>query len=486
MSKKNSINAILNVIKSVMSLLFPLITFPYISRILGVENIGKINFSTSIVNYFILIAGLGISTFGIRECAKRRGDKKELSLFASQLFSFNIITAMLSYLILFLFFIFSTTMRQYYILIIIYAFQILLNTIGTDWINVALEEFKYITLRYIICQIISIIAMFLFIHTEGDYIFYAIISVIALSGANIVNFFHVRKFCSIRFNLNIPWKEFSKPILYIFIASLATTIYTNLDVTMLGYLKDDYTVGIYSCALKVYRILKQIMIAIIFVYEPRLSFMINQDKQQYNKMVNRLFNIMLTLLIPLVVGTICISKNAILLFAGEKFKEAAGILVILSISVIFSTIAYFIIHIIMLPKGKEKQIGIPTIIGALCNVIANSILIFMFGIKGAAIATVLAELSVLLTSIILIKNDNAVNLKIRILIKIFIGNLGIISCYYLFGLVTNFILNIGFTILFGIISYFIIEIIVKNEIVYEYYEYFLKRIKKHINDYREI
>jgi O-antigen/teichoic acid export membrane protein len=477
MNKKISVNAILNIIKSIMSLIFPLITFPYISRVLGVENIGKINFANSFVSYFILIAGLGISAYGIRECAKRRNDKKELDLFASQLFSFNIFSALVSYIILFIALACIPTMRQYNTLIIIYSMQILFNTIGTDWINVALEEFKYITVRYIVCQVISIIMMFIFIHSDGEYIIYAIVSVVALSGANIANFFHVKKFCNIKFTLQIPWKKFSKPIFQIFIATLATTIYTNLDITMLGYIKNDYIVGIYSCALKIYRILKQIIIAIIFVYEPRLSFQINKNENEYIKISNKLFNIILTLVIPLVIGTCLISENAIVLFAGEEFRSSASILRILSFSVIFSSIAYYIIHIIMLPKGQEYLIGIPTVMGAIVDIFANSILIPKYGANGAAIATLIAEFSVFMTSCLIGNVSKVIKFNFKILIKIIIGCLGIIMVNYIFKFIDNYLLNLFLVVICSIIIYFLLEILLKNDVIISYYNYFMSKFK---------
>ena len=487
MKKKFTINAILNVIKSVLALLFPLITFPYVSRVLGVDNIGKINFSSSIITYIALIAGLGISTYGIREVAKRRKEQDKLDEFTSQLYSFNIITAIISYVILAILIIASTTLKQYSLLIGIYSIQIILNTLGTDWINVAFEEFKYITIRYIVFQILSIVLMFLFVHTKEDYIIYAITYVISVSGANLLNYFYVRKFCNIKFTLNIPWKTFLVPTLLIFISSLATAIFTNIDVTMLGYIKGDYSVGIYSCALKIYKMLQQIIIAIIFVFEPRLSYEIGKNKDQYIKIANSLLCLLLTITIPIAVGVILVSNDAIILFAGEEFAESVMILKILSFSVILSSISYYIIHVIMLPDGMEKKIGIPSIVGAIVDVIANFILIPNYGLMGAAVATLIAEFSVLFTSIILGKIHKYVKVPYKDILKIMIGTMAMTLVSIITLSLDNSIMRIILTVIVCSLTYFIIELVLKNNFVYEYCSLIINKLfmKKKISPIKD-
>lgn len=141
------INTIFNAIKTFSSIIFPLITFPYISRTLLAENVGKVNFGLSIISYFTLIASLGITTYAIRECAAVREDRKKLSQIASQIFSINIITTFFSYLLLVLTLVFYSKLENYKLLITIQSLSILFATLGTDWINSAMEDFKYITIR---------------------------------------------------------------------------------------------------------------------------------------------------------------------------------------------------------------------------------------------------------------------------------------------------------------------------------------------------
>mgnify|MGYP000106819924 CR=1 FL=1 len=185
--KSLKINTILNMIKTCSNIIFPLITFPYISRVLMTENVGKVNFGDSYVSYFSLIASLGITTYAIRECAKVRDNREKLEETASQIFSINLCTTGLAYVLLFLSLIIFRRLDVYRNLIMIQSVVIIFTTLGADWLNSAMEDFKYITIRSIIFQIISMILMFTFVKSTSDYMKYAAISVLSTSGYNILN-----------------------------------------------------------------------------------------------------------------------------------------------------------------------------------------------------------------------------------------------------------------------------------------------------------
>lgn len=201
-NKSLTVNAFLNLIKTMCSVLFPLITFPYISRILGVNNLGIFNFSSSVISYFTLIAGLGINTYAIREGAKIRDDRKELSEFSSEVFTINFISTIISYLLLFLCILLFNKLQVNCIIIAVLSLSILFTTVGCEWIYNIFEDFKYITFRSILFQIISLVMLFLFVRTKDDLLVYAIITVIATSGANIVNMITRGKYVDIRFRFS--------------------------------------------------------------------------------------------------------------------------------------------------------------------------------------------------------------------------------------------------------------------------------------------
>lgn len=235
-NKSIKINAVLNGIRTILNLLFPLITFPYISRVLSIDEIGKYNFSLSVISYFMLIAALGIDKYAVREGTKYRDNKNEMSKFASRIFTVNMASTTLSYLLLLAYMIFSIKAHSYRICIMIFALQILFTTIGTEWLYTIYEEYRYITIRSIIFKVISIALLFVFVQKEGDYLGYACITVFATVGSNILNFINSKKYCNIRIKFGFDWKNYLKPILIIFAANVAVQIYVNSDITILGYL----------------------------------------------------------------------------------------------------------------------------------------------------------------------------------------------------------------------------------------------------------
>ena len=273
-------NTFFNIIKTVSAIIFPLITFPYISRVLQPENVGKINFGNSIVSYISLIATLGITTYAIRECAKYKEDKDKLGKVSSQIFSINLVTTGIAYLILIVLLILYGKLRDYRLLIAIQSLKVFFTTIGADWLNTAMEDFKYITLRTLSIQILSLILMFVFIKSPDDYMKYAIITVLSASGANILNIFYRKRFCNTRFTLCMDIKKHLPAILSLFAMMLAQEIFTMCDTTIIGLTLGDYEVGLYSTALKVFNIINQVTCSIFFVVLPQLSVAYSRNKTE--------------------------------------------------------------------------------------------------------------------------------------------------------------------------------------------------------------
>ncbi|NRN93963.1 oligosaccharide flippase family protein [Lactobacillus helveticus] len=244
MKKKSlGLNAFLNGLRSVLNLFFPLITFPYVSRVLSVSGIGVYNFSNTYVSYFILIAGLGIATYAVREGAKYRENINKMNDFVSQIFSLNMIATIIAYLLLFASLILFKSLHNYVSCILIFSLQILFTTLGTEWIYTIYEDYAYITVRSIVFKIISIVLLFLLVRKSEDYLIYATITVFSAVGSNLLNFIHVRSFVHIKLTTKTNWKYHLKPILVIFASAIAVTIYVSSDTTILGLIKNEYAVG---------------------------------------------------------------------------------------------------------------------------------------------------------------------------------------------------------------------------------------------------
>ena len=202
--KSLGINVVINVIRNVVNIIFPLITFPYASRALGVNSIGIYNFSYSIVSYFLLIAALGISTYAIREGARYRNNKELLTEFASEIFSINMLSTIITYILMIVVLINCKSIEKYIVTILIFSIQIFFTTIGVEWLFTICEEFSYITIVNMIFKVISVFLLFLFVRNQNDYNQYAAITVFAIVGSNIFNMIYYFRFLFLSFLFSLP------------------------------------------------------------------------------------------------------------------------------------------------------------------------------------------------------------------------------------------------------------------------------------------
>ncbi|MEK1311991.1 flippase [Limosilactobacillus fermentum] len=382
-------NAVLNVIKQACSILFPLITYPYVSRVLGSTSYGIYSFADSIVSYAVLIAGLGISTYAIREGSPIRDNQKKINQFSSEIFSINVISTIVAYLLLFFSIFVSTKIMADRNVIFVRSIMIILTTIGVDWINNIYEDFSYITIRYIVFQTISLVLMFAFVRSTRDIIIYTFITVIAAAGGNVLNVFYVRKYVRIKFVLRGLSKHI-KPIIILFANNVAVAIYVNSDITMLGFYVTNSQVGIYALASKIYNLAKLMINALIIALMPRLSYIIN-DKEKYQQYAKVILKYLVVISLPIVSGFVFLSKQIIFLVGSEEYISGAFSLGILAFAIIGAIGGSFFSNCILIEHKEENFILIATSISAFLNIALNFLLIPKFGINGAALTTLIAE-----------------------------------------------------------------------------------------------
>ena len=406
MKRKNmGINAILNVVRQALSVLFPLITYPYALRVLGAEGIGKVNYSSSIVRYFSLLAMLGVTNYAIREGAKLRDNKEKLSIFITEVFSINLVTTVLSYVLLGLTILIIPNFKDYSLLMLLQSSSIILTTLGIDYVNNIYEDFFLITVRSIITHIVSLILLFLFVKTPNDYYKYAFLTVITTGIICITNLFYCRRYVNLSFKLSKNTLRHLKPMIILFANTLAIYVYVNVDTTMLGWIKGDTTVGLYTASVNVYSILKNILSAIYVVAVPRLAnCMGREDKEGYKKISTEIFGYLILLLIPICVGVISLAPEIMMFMGGDEFLDSALSLRILGIALFFAIFGGFITACINITLGREKDTLIATIISALINFLFNLVAIPYLSLYGAALTTLLSEGFVLVFCFIRIPN----------------------------------------------------------------------------------
>lgn len=473
MKKKSlGVNAFLNGLRSVLNLFFPLITFPYVSRVLSVPGIGIYNFSNTYISYFILIAGLGIATYAVREGAKYRENKDKINDFVSQIFSLNMIATVIAYLLLFASLIIFKNLRNYISCILIFSLQILFTTLGTEWIYTIYEDYTYITIRSIVFKMISIVLLFLLVRRPEDYLIYAAITVFSAVGSNLLNFIHARNFVHIKLTTKINWKYHLKPILIIFASAIAVTIYVSSDTTILGLLKNDYAVGIYSTSVKIYQIAQGLLSALLTVTIPRLAFLWGRRRiSEYNQVLSKVIDSLGILVLPAAVGLIMLSREVILIIASEKYLPSVNSLRIISWAIIFSIFSWIFSDCVLIPAKRENFVLRNTVITAIENIILNFILIPFMSYDGTSLSTVIAEFTVMIMNgyscrdiikPVIFKKDTLKNLLDSI-----IGCVGIVVICLLCDIgFKSLWLKTIFSVVLSVIMYGAILILLKNKNAY--------------------
>ena len=473
--KSIKLNAVLNVMKTVLSLVFPLITFPYITRVLQVNAIGKYDFSVSVISYFSLIAALGITTYAVREGTKYRGDQEKMNQFASEIFSINLYATIVSYILLFLALMFVDKLKSYNIVIGILSLEILLATLSVVWIYNIYEDFGYITFITFVLQFVSIILMLLFVHSADDLYKYVIISVISSSGSGLFMFFHARKYVQLHLVKKPPLKHL-KPIMIVFSTTIAATIYISSDTTILGWLTDDYHVGIYGTAAKIYKIVKQVLNAVVAVVIPRFAFYIGtQEKDKILQLGRKLIDYMVAICCPAMVGLFCLSKPIVEEFAGASFSEAYIPLQLLSIALVFAVFANFFSNCVLISYKKEKIVMFATILSAVINIVLNFILIPRYQESAAAFTTIIAEVCVCVISAYESRKIIKINCTARNLISTIIGCVGIMICCMLAAkVIENQIYLILVSVIVSGLVYAVVLILMKNTVITDVLERFVR------------
>ena len=451
-----------------MSIVFPLITFTYAARVLGVNGMGAINYSRSVVTYFTLISGFGISNYAIREGARIRDHQELIDKFATEMFLINLFSTMIATIGVIIVINLSSFVA-YKKLLCVFALMVPFTLIGVEWVYSIFEDYLYITIRAILVQMISLALLVLMVKSENDLVLYAMITVLATVGSNIFNFIHSRKYVHFfkRNKCGYDIKKHFVAISTVFLTTLASQIYLNMDVTMVGYMAGDYSSGLYSASNKLVVTVTTLISSLRVVLLPRLSYYLrdNSTQKQYEKLNEKSLKILLCACIPLMFGIFCLSSDAIMLFCGADYLSASFTLRILVFGMVFSTLNGYIVYQIFMPQKKERIALCGTVIGAVVNLVANSVLISIWKENGAAVGTVLAEASVFaFCSVMSGKSINGWAL-IKTIVRYLIASIPIALCCALFGcVIDNIFVRIIMSVLSSVISYAVMLIIMKDDV----------------------
>lgn len=436
-------NFIYNAILTMSGYIFPLMVYPYVSRVLGVANIGACNFVDSIVEYFTILSMMGMNTIGIREIAKCKNDQQKLDNVFSQLFSLNTLTTITAIFILIIATNIVPKFAPYKDLLYIGVGKLFFNYMLINWFFQGLENFKYIAARTIFVKILFVISVFLFVKTETDVKLYYFLVALTWAGNGIINFIYAKKYVSFNFTLKIN-KAIIGSFFTLGVYWFMNSMYTTLNVAFLGFATNDIEVGYYTTANKLLTVIMTMFTALTSVMVPRVSVALkSNDNSEAKALIRKAINALMLFAIPLIFFVFPFSQELIYLMSGKGYEGATTPLQIMT--PLFFLVGYDQIIVLqtLLPMGKDKDILRNSILAASVGIISNIFLTLNFGKNGSAIVLILAELSVLLSSQFCVTKYLGLKIPFKLIIKHIIGfSPIIIICYVIKYFINSYVISL--------------------------------------------
>ena len=467
MSRSIIKNSFYSVLKTIASLIFPVISFSYASRILLPEGMGKIDFSKSFVVYFTLLAMLGIQNYGLRECARVRDDKAALSKTAREIMRVNFASVFISYAAFLTVIHLVDSLSPYRELLLINCITIGLTAVGMEWLYSAVEDYKYIAVRTCIVQVVSLICMLIFVQSPEDINKYAAIQVLSNGGAFLFNFIHSRKYIDWKIRFDFDCRQHLKPIFALFLMSALVQVFTVMDSTMLGFLTNDESVGLYSASHKISGIVSSAISSVTLVLTPRIAYYAEKDMLEDVKTLSvKALNCIFMLCIPASVGLIMLSMPILMIFSGNSFAEADTTSKIMAFRNLLVPVNSFIVAHFFIPLKKEKYNLVSTGAAAVLNFAMNLVLIPKLMQNGAAIATVAAELIEFIINLFYFSKFISLKLVFKDIWQYVIAAVPIIPiCSFLSVIDVNMIMYVVLSVILSVIVYFGILVLMKCPII---------------------
>lgn len=469
-------NVILNTIKNVVSVVVPLASFMYVSRIIGPEGIGKVTFAQSFINYFLVFALIGIPVYGVREISKVRSDKKLLNERFSEIFFINVVFTLISFLALAAtFYLFHEIGNNK--LMVWYSLNLFFLLFSVEWLYQGLEDYTFITIRSILVELISFLLILLFVKSSDDYFVFAVILISMKGVYSIVNFYRATKLIEINlFQINHLSKHL-RPLLFISGICIVDNVYQNLDAVMLGFQFGNKEVGFYTSVFQMIRIATFLIISLSIVLIPRLSYYIENGLMiDFQYTLSKSIDILMLISIPAMFGMFSLSGQLILCFAGNEFLPSILTLKIMAPLIFINSLYIVIGYNVLVPLGKEKSVFICLSGGVILNIVFNIILIGEYAHNGAAFAAlithfgILVMLSIVAKKIVLPLIFKKAHLQYVFSTAIMVLIIEIIK----FICVENVLLQLLLSIFVSLVVYGTSLVLLKNEITEEILKKFIK------------
>ena len=389
-------NFLFNLLLTASKILLPLITFPYVARVLKASGIGLVSLTESTASYAIMLAALGIPVYGIREVSKRRTNQQALNNLFSELFVIHLLISSIVFTCYLLFVIYNEQLGLNSNYFFVGSLMILFNVFSVEWFFQGIEQFKFITIRSLFIKLFQIIAIFLLVKSETDGLLYFTITTGAFILNAMVNFYYSKRFVNL--NLNVTWTSILahlKPLIFIFSSLAFISIFTLMDTILLGILAPSESVGYYATALKISKTPLLLITALGTVLIPRLSLLHAEgNKTEFLVLIKKSIQLVITFSIPILFFILGASKELIYAFAGPGYEQAQFVLVVTSFLCLIIGLSNIFGMQIITTMSKDKYLTFSVLVGSVVSLLLNIILIPILKEKGAAISQLATELVV--------------------------------------------------------------------------------------------
>lgn len=376
--------------------IFPLIIFPYITRVLGVSKVGLCDFVDSIINYYCIFSMLGLTTVAVREIAGNKNDKAKMSKAFSSLLSLNVITTaiMIAALIVSIFLVPRFLENKQ--LMVVGIFKLLSKAFLIEWLYTGLEDFKYITVRSVIVRCIYVISVLVFVREEKDYVVYYALTTMTFVVNAVINTYYSKRF--VKFSLSgVSFKPYWKPVLTLGVYAILTSMYTTFNVSYLGFVGGDEQVGYYSTATKLHGIILALFTAFTGVMLPRMSSLLSEGNSDlFKSYIRKSIGILLAFAMPTMILCIIYADQIIRIIAGPGYEMAVPCMQIVMPLVFVVGYEQILVLQILTPLKRDTDILTNSIIGAVVGVLANIIIVPRLVSVGSAIVWVISEMTVMI------------------------------------------------------------------------------------------
>ena len=390
--------------------IFPIITYPYVSRVLGVTNIGICNFIDSIINYYMMFSMMGIVAVGIREIAANTSNRQKLSKSFSNLLILNSISTGIVLLLLIISIYSIPKLYEHRELMFIGFFKVIFNYLQIEWFYKGIENFKYITKYGLLTKIIYVVGIFIFIKEQTDYNIYYLLSMLMIAASAVINLWHTKAFVDIKIS-NLSLKPYIRPFLILGTYILLTSMYTTFNVAYLGFVCGETEVGYYTTATKLHSIFLSLFTAFTGVMLPRMSSLVSKGQiESFKELLSKSLHTLFIFAIPVIIFTTVYASQIIEIIAGPGYEFATiPMRMVMPLILIIGYEQIIVLQVVM-PLKKDKDIFINSIIGAIWGLLLNILIVSQLKSIGSAIVWITSELIILTLSQLRLKKY--VNMKV--------------------------------------------------------------------------